>query len=54
MKVMEEEGNLANMEVKGIASTETDDLEAVPSGSPSVLAQESLVCELSTPITDVV
>lgn len=50
MPVMEDDGNRANVERKGMASTETDGLASMPSGSQPVPTQKPLVEELPTSI----
>lgn len=52
--VMEEDGNWASVEGGGITLMETDELEAILSGSQPMLRQEALVGELPTPIPIVV
>lgn len=42
MTLIEEEGKRENLEQEGMASTETDNLEMIPSASQSVLTQDAL------------
>lgn len=53
MVVIEEKPNQANMEQESMTLTKSDDLEAICSGSHSVLTQESVPRELPTSIRNV-
>lgn len=48
LTVIEDDGNRANVKGEAVASTDANNLQAMPSGSQPVLAQESLVGELQT------
>lgn len=52
--MLEADENWANLEGKGTASTEMNDLEAMLSASQPVLTQELLVEDLSTPIPNTI
>lgn len=54
MAVMEHDGSLANVKEQQITSAETDEWEAMPSGSRPWLTQDTLVGELLTPIPNLV
>lgn len=54
MTVTENDRNRANVEGEANVSTEMEDLEAMLSGSQSVLMQEPLVEELQTHVLNVV
>lgn len=54
MTVIEQDGSRPNVEGEGIASRETDTLEAMPPGLQPVVAQQSLSRELPRTIPSMV
>lgn len=52
LAVMEDDGNVANVEEEGISSKETDALKAMALGLESVVIQQGLVGGLPTPISN--